>query len=337
MTVGKNSQTFCIIGAGPAGLTCALTMAQRGYLPMVFDKAARGKSRSRATGLQKETLGILDTLGVGNRIREAATPVIGTIIYDGEREIRKIPFIGPEDSPTDNLSLNQSITESILLGELEKLLPIHWGQDVSVQDNEIKILDDMDRPQIIVGADGRYSKIREAANINFSSELDSELSFGCDASLNDMARLDHDFMHQMQFPEGRLVFVPLPGKGNFKISGTFSKTTTRHPVPAAEELVSMIYERSGISVKELSDIFLYRLGTVRSENLGNKNIILIGDAAQTFFPNGGFGLNTAIQQGYSLGKILSCEDYKDPLSVYRESWEGEIQKRFAMMQSLRCR
>ncbi len=336
MINSRLSQTFCIIGAGPAGLTCALTLSQKGFLPIIFDRSARNKTRSRATGLQKDTLEVLDILGVGDQIRAASTPVFGTIQYDGYAEVRRIMFASPDDQQCNNLSVNQAVTEKILLSALESKTSVQWEHDIKFLDGKIKLINgktfDAD---YLIGADGRNSIVREAAGIVCKESLDNEISFGCDATLSDQERLDHDYMHQMQFEKGRLVFVPLLGKGNFKISGTFSSSVSHYPVPTSEELLTLIYERSGILVQNLEDIFLYRLGTQRARDFGNENIILIGDAAQTFFPNGGFGLNTAIQQGYSLGSILSCE--KDPLITFRNIWTKEITRRFDIMQSLRCK
>lgn len=54
--MSKRSQPICIVGAGPAGLVSALTLVERGILPVIFEKSSGHRSRSRATGLQSDTL-----------------------------------------------------------------------------------------------------------------------------------------------------------------------------------------------------------------------------------------------------------------------------------------
>lgn len=188
--------------------------------------------------------------------------------------------------------------------------------------------------EFIIAADGRNSDIRNSLSIEIDHTLDDEISFGCDATIHSSTSLDHANMHQLFSREGRVVFVPLPGKNRFKISGTYSKNIARHDVPDEETLSRIIFGRSGVKVGQISDIFLYRLGSIKAKELYRDNVSLAGDAAQTFYPNGGFGLNTAVQQAYHLAELI-ISNSSNPLKEYQSHWISETERRFGIMNSLR--
>lgn len=329
------SQSICIVGAGPAGLVCALSLAQKGILPRIFEKNAGQIGRSRATGLQAGALRVLDALGVGETIRGWATPIFGSHVSFDHTPIRYIEFADKNAEVCDNLSINQSVTESVLIEALEKQagIKIAWAKEAALNASALTFADgDVANPKYIIAADGRNSAIRKAAGIETEQTQDDEITFGCDATLGPEKSLDHDNMHQMFFPSGRMVFVPLPGPRRFKISGTFSKTIVKHKTPDPEQLEVLIYKRAGVTVREIDDIFLYRLGSVRAKSLTAGNVVLVGDAAQTFYPNGGFGLNTAIEQAAHLAQIVGAHA---DIKTYEARWADEVNSRFTVMNRLR--
>lgn len=335
--MSKKSQPICIVGAGPAGLVSALTLVQRGILPVIFEKSSGHRSRSRATGLQSDTLKIFDALGVGKDIREMATPIFGSFVSNNGHPHRYIKF-ADKDAPTpDNLSLNQADTEAVLIEALHRRgADIQWGIGVDVHnDGQLKASNGSKlTAEFIIAADGRNSDIRNSLGIDTDRTLDDEISFGCDATIDISTPLDHENMHQLFSKEGRIVLVPLPGKNRFKISGTYSKDIERHNVPDEETLSRIIFERSGLKAGQINDIFLYRLGSIKAMKLYREHVALAGDAAQTFYPNGGFGLNTAVQQAYHLAELITSTS-SDPLHVYQSHWQPEIERRFGIMRSLR--
>jgi 2-polyprenyl-6-methoxyphenol hydroxylase-like FAD-dependent oxidoreductase len=331
----SRSQPICIVGAGPAGLVCALSLAQKGMATRIFEQSAYRIGRSRATGLQENALRILDELGVGKTIRGWATPIYGSYISFNHAPVKYIPFADKEAKVVNNLSLNQSVTESVLFEALEKQAGVKfaWGKAAKLQGRTLTFDNgETMNPAYIIAADGRHSGIRQAAGIEAEETQDSEITFGCDATLQKPNALDHGCMHQMFFAEGRIVFVPLPGAGRYKISGTFSKAIARYDVPDAAQLEALIEKRSGIRVKALEDVFLYRLGSVRAQRLRAGNVILAGDAAQTFYPNGGFGLNTAIEQAAHLAEVLASGE---SLGAYEAKWRQEVDARMTVMNRLR--
>lgn len=333
--MSKARQSVCIVGAGPAGLVCALALAQKGIVARVFEKSASHGLRSRATGLKAETLAVLDRLGVGQTIRKMATPVYGTYQSFNGAPLRYIPFADPDARSCDNLSLNQSDTEAVLIQALESKtgVRVEWNKAARLEGSRLVSQDGASEvPDIIIAADGRFSTLRDAAGIAVEKTQDSEISFGCDASVAGEKPLDHRNMHQMFYPQGRVVFVPLPGENRFKISGTFSREILRHPMPDSAVIQKLVSIRTGISIDRVEDVFLYRLGSVRAQNLVKGNVVLAGDAAQTFYPNGGFGLNTAIGQAAHLAEVLAKNG---DIKTYETHWQSAVNRMFTEMNRLR--
>ncbi|MBU6235889.1 MAG: FAD-dependent monooxygenase [Alphaproteobacteria bacterium] len=333
--MSTNSQSICIVGAGPAGLVCALALAQKGILPRIFDQSAKHGTRSRATGLKPETMALLDKLGVGNTIRAMATPIYGSYQSYAGKPLRYIPFADKSAPHCDNLSLNQSDTEAVLIEALEKTagLKVEWGRAVKLGVGKLQVQGFAPvSPCVIIAADGRFSTIRAAAGITTDKTQDDEISFGCDATVTTPNALDHTAMHQMFGPEGRVVFVPLPAKNRYKISGTFSKTVAHYEVPDAAAMQNLVHGRTGLCIDNVDDVFLYRLGSVRAKRLYKGPVVLAGDSAQTFYPNGGFGLNTAMQQAADLAHTLAS---RQPLQAYEARWQTAVDAMFAEMTRLR--
>ena len=60
-----------IVGAGPTGLSLAITLQQAGIRHVLIDKLAEGQNTSRAAVIHAHTLDVLETLGVTDQLPHA--------------------------------------------------------------------------------------------------------------------------------------------------------------------------------------------------------------------------------------------------------------------------
>ncbi|KAG9218394.1 hypothetical protein CCMSSC00406_0008005 [Pleurotus cornucopiae] len=73
-----------VIGMGPAGLMCALSLAKAGVRTKVIDKRALGTQYGNADGIQPRTLEIWETYGILKRFVDGSAPVHAMVTYNPE-------------------------------------------------------------------------------------------------------------------------------------------------------------------------------------------------------------------------------------------------------------
>jgi 2-polyprenyl-6-methoxyphenol hydroxylase-like FAD-dependent oxidoreductase len=110
-----------IVGAGPAGLTLAVTLAAAGIDFVVLDRLAEGANTSRAAVVHARTLEVLDDLGAGEALVRRGLRLRGFTFREGARRLLTVPF---DDLPTPHpyiLMVPQQDTESVLAERLREL------------------------------------------------------------------------------------------------------------------------------------------------------------------------------------------------------------------------
>ena len=65
-----------IVGAGPAGLTLAVTLAQLGISHVIIDTKPAAAPGTKAAGVQPRTLEYLDRIGVAAALIDDGLPVV---------------------------------------------------------------------------------------------------------------------------------------------------------------------------------------------------------------------------------------------------------------------
>lgn len=119
-------------------------------------------------------------------------------------------------------------------------------------------------------------------------------------------RLDNNFMYVVskQDLNRRVVFVPL-GQNRWKVSMAY---VTSDQEIDKDVLLTEVERRTGLKVESSAarHVSYYHTRSIISESFNNKdgNVFLVGDAAHTFLPFGGHGLNEAIADAVQFGKVL---------------------------------
>ncbi|KAG9218421.1 hypothetical protein CCMSSC00406_0007978 [Pleurotus cornucopiae] len=73
-----------VIGMGPAGLMCALSLAKAGIRTKIIDRRALGTQYGNADGIQPRTLEIWDTYGILKRFVDGSAPMHAMVTYNPE-------------------------------------------------------------------------------------------------------------------------------------------------------------------------------------------------------------------------------------------------------------
>ncbi|KAI0316675.1 FAD/NAD(P)-binding domain-containing protein [Amylostereum chailletii] len=173
--------TVLIVGAGPAGMACALSLRSHGVKDIVVvDAVEQGDHSSRAMVIHAATLEALDSVGVADEIVKRGIQVPSMEYYDRKSLLLAIDF-----SSLDFYTrfpyyvlLPQHITEEILGAKLkERGIPVHRPYKVVGMNENSKDSKTVDvtfengqsiRARYVVGADGATSAVRNLSGLGFS-------------------------------------------------------------------------------------------------------------------------------------------------------------------------
>jgi 3-(3-hydroxy-phenyl)propionate hydroxylase len=116
LPAGSGPHSVVVVGAGPVGLATALGLAQRGVRVLVLEAGDSVSFGSRAICLSRNSLQILDRLGVGDRFVELSLPwTRGRSFYrDDEVLVFDMPA-AEEYARPPMVNISQSVAEQILV------------------------------------------------------------------------------------------------------------------------------------------------------------------------------------------------------------------------------
>ena len=299
-----------IVGAGPTGLTLAVSLAQLGVEHVLIERDPAPHAGSRAAGVQPRALEYLDRVGVADHLVAAGIRAGGLRLRDGGRTLLRVPY-DRLDTPFPFLLLvPQRVTEIQLerrLGELgggvrrgHRL--ISWRRAfpgvtavVAGPDGALRAV----QARYLVGCDGVHSSVRGAAGIAFPGDAPELLFALADVPVDrDPASSEPTFFFA---PEGPLLLLPLPGR----ISRVVAAVPVDTPPPSARDVQELLAARADgdarrLQVAEVVAASTFRVQQRVAERLSEGPVFLAGDAAHTHSPVGGQGMNTGIQDAANL-------------------------------------
>ncbi len=294
-----------IVGAGPTGLTLALTLARYGISFEIIDRKTTPSNNSRAIGIQPRTIEVFSRLDVAKEVLDRARTIEkGNLYFSGQwtaklefsRLVTPYPFV---------TLLRQNETEAILETALNE--HGHYVQRgealVSLTHYPSRVLAHLEsdsnrtiEAKYVVAADGANSSIRRMLALPFSGK-----SFKESWVLADMKakwNISREEVHIFFSDRGVLEVFPLTDDtiritGNLASDESFSEA----------ELRELIEQRSHMNVEidEVEWFSLFRVHNRMVDSFIHNRVILMGDAAHINSPVGGQGMNTGIADSFNLG------------------------------------
>lgn len=304
-----------VVGAGPAGLTLSHLFQRYHQTFTLIDSKSGLDDLSKATGLHRSTLQLLSKIGVIDEIAKQSIVLNANRMYENQKLVKRVVFTQGELPHDKNISMTQQGLEEILLATLkgqavdfnEELLAFTQDEDGvtgtirNVQTGEESIL----KAKYLIACDGAKSSIRKMLNLTFEGETTAEQAFTFDALILDDSNHHEMAMHTTETE--RLVIVPIPGERNYKFSGRISDVWHKtyalsEGTGLSIELAQLVFKRSGLHIdpQTIRGLSFYHTASRLTSSMREGRVFLIGDAAHVFFPAGGYGLNTAIEDAFCL-------------------------------------
>jgi 2-polyprenyl-6-methoxyphenol hydroxylase-like FAD-dependent oxidoreductase len=299
-----------VVGAGPTGLTVAISLLSSGRSVTVVDDHEEGDNTSRAAVVFPATLEMLDRYGIAQRLAAQGIHTPRFTIRDRDRVLTPVPFDKLPTAFPYALLISQAVTEAVLPEKLKQLggrvlrprTVTKVDQDNAGASVTFASGEQM-RAAFVVGADGARSTIREQVRIDFIGD-----SAGASYSLADVhltGGVPDDELVVYFSPAGHLVVLPLPG-GIHRIVANVDEAPQEPDLDFLQQLLDTRgpkSERAVVHNVVWGSRFLTRHAVASSYRAGR--IVLAGDAAHVHSPIGGQGMNLGINDAVTLGQALS--------------------------------
>lgn len=310
------STKIAIIGAGPVGRITALQLHAIGAEVTLIGPAPREDYRT--TALMQGSLKLLDTLGLKEALETKSAPLRTMRIIDGTQRLirsRPVSFQAAEINEeyfglnVPNNHLNHVLADAIKDAQIPHLENL--ATDFKHQNDHIIItLDDgteINTP-LLVGADGRLSKVRDFAGITVKPKALPQTAFVLTFT-HDRPHLDISTEFHTEF--GPFTQVPLPKRDGKNRSSLVWVTNHSH----AEALKAMGEDALNRAIEQKMQSILgktivdgpsqsYPLHMSLPSAAAQNRCALVGEAAHAMPPIGAQGMNLSLRDVAELAKIV---------------------------------
>ncbi|KAF9977693.1 hypothetical protein BGZ73_005203 [Actinomortierella ambigua] len=320
-----------IVGAGIAGLSLAIMLEKANIQYCVLERASEFRPLGSAICLSAQVLRVFDQLGILEQLRAKSITLMGIDYHKQD-----LTHIGTIDNSFfedrygyENRFFARPDLMDVLLSNVPKV-KIHWGKKVlsTMQNQEGVMCRCADgttfNGDIIVGADGAYSAVRQSLYKNLTVK-------GVKVAKSDLDPL--------RFDQFALLGVTKPVADIFP---SVTEETTRMSVVLADKLPYIAYVRSlaGGRIdtideirKDLEDIPVPLGGTIgflidNTEDISKvmledrffhcwfeNRTVLVGDACHKLIPAGGQGANQSILDAICLANVLADLPSRNPNDI----------------------
>jgi 2-octaprenyl-6-methoxyphenol hydroxylase len=316
----RDSPAAIVVGGGPAGLTAAIALAEGG-IPTVLAGKRPAKPDNRTTALLAGSVTALETLGVWELCKGQAAPLKVMRIVDDTGRLWRAPEVKFESSEIELEAFGYNIENRHLIEALERrahtLSALRFVEDevLSVVPDAAAITIVLKagqpmRAHLAIGADGRRSLCRAAANIGIDERSYPQVALT--VSLQH-SRPHHETSTEFHTPTGPFTLVPLPGNRS-------SLVWVLDPVEA-DELAALDnaalagkIERASHSILGKIEVEpgrgLFPLHVATARRFADKRIALVGEAAHVMPPIGAQGLNLGLRDAATISE-LAVAAYRD--------------------------
>lgn len=346
----KSNKTVAVVGAGMSGPLAACFLARRGFDVTIYERrddprtAEARARRSIQMTLSQRGLRVLELVGARERVLEKTIPVTRRMIHHLDGTIELQPYGKNEREILYAISRND-LSLAILEHALEepgvRVEFLQQGEGVDAESGCLR-LEDLEtgerrkiRPDMIVGADGAYSSIRETVQKGQRADFSRQyLEFGykqldIQPDPDGDHRLDGSSLHI--WPRGAHMLLAIPDRRGslnclciLPYEGEDSFATVQSP-QEVRALFERIFPDAIDVIPNLEEQFAARpIGftqTVLTRPwFRGDNMVLLGDSVHSIVPYYGQGMNASLEDCLCLDRCLGehPDDWETAFRRYEE-------------------
>lgn len=309
---------IAVVGAGPAGLTAALALAQTGCKvicagpPFSPDPA---RPDTRTTALLSGSLELLEQIGVWERCKPFAAPLSVLRMIDDTGRLFRAPDASFSSSELGGGPFGYNIPNRALVDILHEAMEaderVRYVETMGVKDVDpgpqrvcLQLAEGSEfTAELVVGADGRNSLCRGAAGIRETMWRYPQTAMACNFRHTDP---HNDICTEFHRPNGPFTVVPLPGNMSSLVWVEKPEEANRLMSLGDDAFAAEIEKRlHGIlgRVTEVEPRSAFPLAALKVGKYGANRIALVSEAAHVVPPIGAQGLNLGYRD---IAALVSC-------------------------------
>ncbi|MFC4507125.1 MULTISPECIES: FAD-dependent oxidoreductase [Streptomyces] len=312
----------CVIGGGPAGMTLGLELARRSVEVVVIEQSGHFDRSFRGESISPDSVWLLDRLGILDKVRDSTLETRRMQIVDGGRVVLDADFsafdqpcrypmelpqpplltaLSEEAAALPGFTLLRRATAVGLLRDGEAVT----GVRVRGPEGDLEV-----RAALTVGADGRFSKVRDMAGLPYE-KIPLERDFVWFKVPVPEVWDPHTYRVRIRGDRHGLFIPTVPDlvRVGFNIPKGGLREMRKQGLGALyeriDELAPEISEGVRASVTSWSDTSMLDIFTTVVPRWSMPGLVLIGDAAHTLTPVLGQGVNHAITDAVMLAPLVA--------------------------------
>ncbi|MBV8909047.1 MAG: UbiH/UbiF/VisC/COQ6 family ubiquinone biosynthesis hydroxylase [Sphingomonas sp.] len=308
-----------IFGGGLVGLALASALDSSGLSAIVVDPAdpaprSASSFDGRTSAVSSSSMRMLEAIGVAGQLAEPGCPIWRIAVADGLKP-GSLHFDPEDDEPLGFMHENRNLRAALQArAEAGKNLWLMWKSRVASVDRGdhgvVVALEDgrkLSAP-LLIAADGRNSKTREAARINVARWKYDHQAI--------VSVLRHELPHEhvayeIFYPTGPFALLPM----NDDAKGHRSAIVWSVPQEDAAGWLSLSEDDFAAEAAAAMGGFLgkiellaprssFPLGFHHAATMTAQRLALVGDAAHAIHPIAGQGLNLGFRDAAALTQVL---------------------------------
>ncbi len=306
---------IAVVGGGPSGLIAALALAETGAEVALVAPPAPPEDH-RTTALLSGSVELLERLGAWAAIEPQAAPLRTMRLVDGTKRLIRAPEIAFHASELDLFAFGFNVANKPLTDGLAEAVAGRANvRRVETTMTELALSGS--RPvmrtaeggavtsRLVVGADGRGSKVRDVAGIKARTWSYPQTALVMNL---DHTAPHHDTSTEFHTETGPFTLVPLQPRRS-------SLVCVEKPA-VAERLAAMADDALAVELERRAHSLLGRFTPVgprqtwpmsglKADRLGAGPVVLVGESAHAFPPIAAQGLNLGIRDIGALAEIVA--------------------------------
>lgn len=328
-----------VVGTGPVGMVAACALAQKGLTVGLAGPEAIPERDGRTVAILDSGVKLLETLGLWGNARDVSAPLIEMRIIDDTGSLFRAPPVTFRASELRLDAFGQNIELTDLVAQLARGLKSQtnlkqWPEAVAKFKRGSNGIIEAELASgatiecgMLIGADGRNSKVREFAGIQTKDWHYPQTAL---TAIFSHERDHDDRSTEFHTRSGPFTLVPLKGRRSSLVWMKAPNEAERLAKRSHEDFARVVEKQAHSILGKMkleTKIGIVPMSGLSTDHYAKDQIAVIGEAAHVFPPIGAQGLNLGLRDIDSLLKSINKDRDQNALQRFDSDRRRDVKTR----------